>query len=409
MSPLATSNSSSSALSINPDVAALWTLERVLGYLERHHYATEWQQAFKNLNIHGEVFLELAQNQGLLTYILPEVMRINPNADESSEAVSARNIKKMIRELLRVANSVEENEHPVSRAQRFNNRRSSTMPANYQEKNGSVSEHSFGPSRGSSETSIAPQRPPPSRNDTSKSVLGSVDNIRHSPSNSETNLRSIQASPQASANLNTGGAIRHGHTPSTESVASSTVGHRPGDGKGDKKALIMLGLAPRHEKPESPLDKSASRMDFPEHRHGGGKILEKVRKKFWPHREGGEDDDSPTSPGWRGMMPPTLPFASENNGSSSSIDRASISSMDTSRRARAHSGRLPFSSKPSYALATRDGRVWYTIELTELSTGDAVRKEICNNLNILEWEGTSVYLTEVGQSTHRECHLYDYE
>ncbi|TGZ80127.1 Pkinase-domain-containing protein [Ascodesmis nigricans] len=403
VSPLATPNSS--ALSINPDVAALWTLERVLGYLERHHYPEEWQKAFKNLNIHGEEFLELAQNQGLLTYILPEVMEINPNLDESSEAVSARNIKKMIRELLRVAqtaSAVEENDYPLTRSQRFGNRRSSTMPAIYQEKSGSMSEHAFGPSRGNSETSIASQRPPVGRNDVSKTVLGSVDNIRHSPSSSETNFRPVQASPQASPNLNSGGVIRHGHTPSTDSIASSTVGHRAGDGKGDKKALIMLGLASRHEKPESPHDKSASSSDFPEHRHGGGGFFGKFKKKLLPHREGLEDDDSPTSPGLKSMILPTLPFASENNGSSSSIDRASSSSLDTSRKARGQSARFAASSKPGYALATRDGRVWYTIELPEVVTGDAVRREICNNVNIREWEASSVYLTELGQNSHND-------
>lgn len=399
-SPLATSNSS--AMSINPDVAALWTLDRVLSYLERHHYSTEWQQAFKNLNICGEVFLELAQNQGLLTYILPEVMRINPNADESSEALSARNIKKMIRDILRVAHSVEDGgDYTTVRGQRLGNRRSSTMPVNYQEKNGAVSEHSFGPSRGNSETSVAPQRPTNnSRSDLSKGVLGTVDSVRHSPSNSESNFRPIQASPQASPNLNSGGTSRHAHTPSTDSIASSTLSHRAGDGKGDKKALIMLGLASRHEKPESPHDRT-SRTDFPEHRHGGGKILEKVRKKFWPHREGGEnDEDSPTSPGWKGMIPPTLPFATENNDSSSSIDRASTSSMDTSRRARGQ-GQFPSTrNKSVYALATRDGRVWYTIDMTHLDTVDAVRREVCSNLNIQEWESALLHVTEVGQGVH---------
>lgn len=408
--PLATLNNNpanGSTLSIAPDAAALWTLERVLGYLERHQFALEWQQAFKNLDIHGSEFLELADNSGLFTYILPEVMRINPQLSESDEASVARYMKGLIRQVIKLANSVEDTDvHPGHRNQRNVAKRSSTLPLNYQDKNGApVPDHSFGPSRGNSDTVVPQQqqsRKPTQgqgRNELSKNMLGAVDNPRHSPSNSQTDFHKMQSSPQHSPHL-MAGSSRHGHTASTDSVTSNNPNHRPGDGKGDKKALIMLGLVNRHDKPESPHERHPSRSDgFPE-RHGGGKILEKVRKKFWPHREGGEtEDDSPTSPGWNRMLPPMMPFAMDNNESSSSVDRVSTSSMDQ-RRPRGGQALFGVKNKPIYVFVTRDGRIWHLVELTNVETVESVRMEICNSFDISEWDSTLIHLTEVGHGIH---------
>jgi len=185
---------------------------------------------------------------------------------------------------------------------------------------------------------------------------------------------------------------------------SSNLNHRQGDGKNDK-ARQILGLNPRSngssDKAESPhgsgrQDSFDSPQQHQQQRHGGGKILDKVKRR-WFSRDGDHDEESPTSP-VRGRGLVSLPFAaSENNGSSSSIDRVSVSSVDGTRRHRASYGQLPVRNTPAYVLVTKDGRVWILVDITLAETADAVRKQICSNLEIADWETALIYPTELGQ------------
>jgi hypothetical protein len=408
-SPLASPNS----LPIAVDVAVVWTLDRVLSYLDRHHFPSEWLQAFKNLNIYGVEFLELAQNQGLLTHVLPEVMRVYPNADESKERVAARNIKKMIRDILRLAHYAEDapelhSSSPATRQQvrrPSGNVRSSTMPV-YPDSgiNASVSsEHLIG--KGVNEPHHRSSGSDPAlrgRDDFSKTALNAADTARYSPSSSQINIRdptsgltrpSLGGSSQGSPNPAYQAPIRHGHSNSTESATAS----RSGDGKTDKKALLMLGLLPRGDKADSPHEKGSNRQDSLDYqKHGGGKILEKVRKKFWPKEAESNEEESPTSPGFKHTLS-NLPFAiAENNDSNSSVDKLSVSSVDATRH-RASFVQVPTRGKPTYIFVTRDGRVWVLVELPHTDNGDSLRKEICSNLRINDWSTASIHLTEIGQ------------
>ncbi|KAF8250178.1 hypothetical protein K440DRAFT_174813 [Wilcoxina mikolae CBS 423.85] len=421
-SPLATSSSTS--FPITQDAANLWTLDRVISYLDRHHYPIQWHQAFKNLDIHGIQFLELAQNQGLFTYILPEVMRICPNADETKERLAAKNIKKMIREILRLAAYTSDDNYDLHSALAGNRQqgrrpmsattRSCTMPVMSDSGfNGSFSsEHFNGNGNGESQ-----HRPSGSdsasrgRNEFSRAALNSVDPIRHSPSNSESSSRdqtggpgrpSLPTSPHGSPSLGFQLPSRHGHSNSTESV---NLNYRAGEGKNDKKALHVLGLLPSRsnaDKAESPH--GSGRQDSFDHqqKHGGGKILEKVRKKLWPRDGENNDGGSPTSPGMRHTIA-SLPFAAgESNGSSSSIDRVSVSSVDGGHRHRSSFGQITTKNKSTYILVTRNGKVWILVDITHMESAGTVRMEICLSLEINDWSTAAIHLTEVGQKPHEE-------
>lgn len=343
-------------------------------------------------------------------------MRISPNADESKERVAARNIRKMIRDILRLAHNADDSHdlHSVPPPLRQQGRRpgaavrSCTMPAIISEHgpNGASqsSEQLF--SRVNSELHNRQSGSDPSqrsRNEFSKTALGSVDLIRHSPTGSEAGFRenhsgfarpSLPNSPRDSANF---GHPRHVHTNSTESVPSN---NRVGDGKNDKKALMMLGLLPRGDKPDSPNERGFSRDTFDQQKHGSGKILDKVWKKFWPKDGEHNEDESPTSPGMKNILS-NLPFAiAENNDSNSSVDRLSTSSVDGMRK---HRGQVSFSKpKPIYVFTTRDGIVWILVELTTVDSVEIIRKEICLNQGISDWDTAPIYLTEVGQKAHDE-------
>lgn len=54
------SNNSSSLLSPG-DPSLHWPMERVLGWLAANDFAAEWQEAFRNLNLHGAEFIELGR------------------------------------------------------------------------------------------------------------------------------------------------------------------------------------------------------------------------------------------------------------------------------------------------------------------------------------------------------------
>jgi hypothetical protein len=381
---------SGASFSIPSDVAAVWSLDRVLNYLDRHHLPAEWVQAFRNLNICGTEFLELGYTQGLLTYVFAEVMRICPNADENKERTAAKNIKKMIREILKLAQAADDISDlpPLARQpgrRPMSTTRSVTMPVMAE----SVlnSGDSFQRQNGS-EPALR------GRSEFSKAALGSVDPIRHSPSNSESGFQSgrpsASASPHGSPSLGFQTSGRHGHSNSMESVR--------GEGKADRKALHVLGLLPRGstDKTDSHESNRQNSLDQQQQqpRHGGGKILDKVKRRFFSKDGESHDDVSPTSPGWKHSLP-NLPFASaEYNGSSSSIDRVSISSVDGMRRHRTSNAA---SNKASYAFVTKDGRVWILIDVTNIETPYALRREICANLDINDWENATITLAEIGQ------------
>lgn len=54
------SNNSSNLLSPG-DLGPQWPIDRVLGWLAANGFTTEWQEAFRNLNLHGAEFLELGR------------------------------------------------------------------------------------------------------------------------------------------------------------------------------------------------------------------------------------------------------------------------------------------------------------------------------------------------------------
>ncbi|KAF3067360.1 MAP kinase kinase kinase mkh1 [Daldinia childiae] len=59
-----TSTATASHSELPPELAAKWPLDHVLLWLAANHFSREWQETFKNLNIHGAQFLELGSQKG---------------------------------------------------------------------------------------------------------------------------------------------------------------------------------------------------------------------------------------------------------------------------------------------------------------------------------------------------------
>lgn len=109
------SNHSSNLMSPN-DPNTQWPMERVLGWLATNGFATEWQEAFRILNIHGAEFLELGRrpngrgNVGMLHQkIYPElVVQCKKSGiawDQSKERKVGREVQRLIRATLDEAGS----------------------------------------------------------------------------------------------------------------------------------------------------------------------------------------------------------------------------------------------------------------------------------------------------------------
>ncbi len=103
------SNSNNSAILIPPsDPSLQWPIERVLSWLAANGFATEWQEAFRNLNIHGADFLELGRgnngrgNFGMLhEKVYPQLAiecKISGTAwDQSRQREEGRRMRRLIR------------------------------------------------------------------------------------------------------------------------------------------------------------------------------------------------------------------------------------------------------------------------------------------------------------------------
>lgn len=459
-SPLVASNSSGPLSSESE--AAIWTLDRVINYLDRHEFSKEWQQAFRNLNIHGQEFLDMGHHSStsLLERVQPEVLRIcGQHAEPAKERQAAKNIKKMVREMLKLTkvvpntppsssgqispqnrndsfSSAERGESPSKQPHlkspvqtRFNpNNRSTTLPVMHPDGSYSSSTEQPPYTRGSSDSRIE-QLHRPNGSDSgpkSRALNNVVDQVgRHSPSNSETSIREpqeswgysnftgkqpISNSPRNSPSLGyqTIPTHRHEKSNSTESIASSinnSMMNRAGDGKGTTKALQVLGVHPKPVERQDTHEKSR-----------GTKIVDKIRRlgarKESKDDESMDDVDSPTSPGWRSAG---VPFSiAEHNASDSSLDRHSISSVDVnlrgrqkvSRAATAANGVTGAANQRKFVFATKDGRIWVLVEVTKLDTVESLRKMVCAELGIGEWDIASIHQTEVGQGANLNGTLY---
>lgn len=57
------SNANSMASGIPPELAAQWTMDKVLLWLQANNFSKDWQETFKHLNLHGAQFLQLGGRQ----------------------------------------------------------------------------------------------------------------------------------------------------------------------------------------------------------------------------------------------------------------------------------------------------------------------------------------------------------
>ena len=87
-----------------------WPLERVQIWLAAHNFSKEWQQAFRRLNVHGALFLDIGRSGGqrnigfMPQTVLPQVAReYTANGgiwDQGKEREEGRRLRRLVRDVL---------------------------------------------------------------------------------------------------------------------------------------------------------------------------------------------------------------------------------------------------------------------------------------------------------------------
>ena len=88
----------------------LWPLERVQAWLQTHSFSKEWQAAFRHLNVHGALFLDIGRSGGqrnigfMPQTVLPQVARECTSTgmvwDQSKEREEGRRLRRLVRDVI---------------------------------------------------------------------------------------------------------------------------------------------------------------------------------------------------------------------------------------------------------------------------------------------------------------------
>ncbi|KAF3908469.1 hypothetical protein ABW21_db0203595 [Orbilia brochopaga] len=402
------SETPSSSTPLSAEEIASWTIEKVTQFLGDHHFAKEWQDAFKNLDICGKEFLLIGQVNGyhlLYQNILPEVTTLYASAaKQDRERHEARRLKKLIRSL---APAIEES--PITGSSSATGKSPTLAPLSLLKRGHRASTISPGDW---SEQMRSVTQPAP-RTNISKTALGGVDwGTRHSPSNSDVSLPlpsapalqsangrpSIPGSPQSSPSpIHATLTPRHGYSNSTDSTHS-----RP---DGGLRLVSDTMLTKKKGRP------SFSGNDSPDigkesAKNRGKGILDRIGRP-WKKNNPKDDlfpEDSPTSPMMAGMQPPVPPYKHNHNVSDSSLDRPSSATSVMSEYEPKFRGRGLLNPGPSAKtllfFVTTNLKQFNLLDLTLTTDPDMVRKAICHVVGIDDWENAKIFLTEVGQTEH---------
>ncbi|RPA77458.1 hypothetical protein BJ508DRAFT_310152 [Ascobolus immersus RN42] len=389
----------------SPDAARIWTLERVVNWLARYDFSPEWQEAFRLLNVHGAEFLEIGQSTStrptssrLRNQIIPKVLELyGPNADDAREVTQATKLIRMVRQIVKLggeipqtppANTIDHSTKAESQTGKspktgvrkptlppngtssphqnpvtISNNNSQPQPQHTHSRQPTL-EETFSQHHPSSSSEALPVRPTPWFDQQSNSPARSDASYRDHWNRSIQDLDSPIAPPSPSSLTGFRRPFGPVHTRDNSTTSAGSLGYR--------------GMG-RNGVQEQQRDK------------GGHGILSRLIKRTGrKHDEAEEETDSPTSPSVRH---PAL-FREHIDHSDISVDRVS----ELSR----HSA--PVKDKKLWVFVTTDGRHFTLVEVTNVTSSEDLRRELCMPLGINDFEEPSIYLTSPGmeKEDHRE-------
>ena len=471
---------------------AQWPLDRVIMWLRANDFSSDWQEAFRQLDLHGADFLELgrgAQGRGnakMHQVVMPKLAVVCSKSktgwDQAKEREEGKRIRKLIKRLpdadpgsagsghrrhesgvltsadtdgnlegspsltqqesIQTPNTAEAQDSPGKQiptqlfggpGSRYSHPRSSTLPV-YNSKNGSQGSTPSEPGHVDSFS----QNP---RAEFSRNILNNLGpRGKHSPSASRDNSSTgVGPSPNGSPALgyvtpNSDGSSAtyshgrpdHAKSSSIDSISKAGSYNRAGTYGPGYADSIRGGSATdapmsarfyenrrngQDNTRPSPLDggRQWSTETAPNVKEPSKSIFSKVwnRKKHDPSQPSPEEPplDSPTSPVSIRPVLPALPFAKQPNGSDMSLVPRPPSASTISEEEKPGQ-RLMASAKSlltkKYIFITPDHWNYRLVDITNMDTAEALRKEMCSRLAIRDSEYAQIYITEPGQAEHDE-------
>ncbi|KAK0625232.1 hypothetical protein B0T17DRAFT_492647 [Bombardia bombarda] len=451
-----TTSNATTMSTIAPEMAGQWPMDKVIAWLQAHGFSKDWQETFRNLNLHGSQFLEVGNGHGgrgnfgmMHQQVYPELAaqctRSGTGWDQPKERDEGKRMRRLIRAIvigrpidpskLSVGHSRKESSPstgpesadspntpikapgPGFGGRRFSQSRSTTMPMlvnpltsepnhrslmkNLEIDSGrrhspSASESGeAGTFRGS--TPLGRDSPGGSPNPSSALFPSStMGNLSASPHSSRFGHRSRNSSDSVSSNAAIYGS---GIPPDAAAMLKGNVNFsetinvaRNPDGTARR-----YGQDGGRPSPHEPGDRSAG-TDPPSSAKGSVMSFFSRKKK---KEDGGfaspEDQDSPTSPALS-----FKPHSLGGNASETSLERpsSSFSAMDYSYASSLRSKRT--GSARTFVLATLDGWNYRLVDVTDIETAADLRHLICLNLGLPDGDGAQIYLTEPGKIEHEE-------
>ena len=421
----------------SPSPAGLeWPLERVLELLSQQGFSEDWQNTFRELDLHGNQFLDIGRGHGtrgtvamMHQHIFPQLQEIQGNRyDSAKEREEGRRLRRLVRKIVEQGPGAVSSLDPHRTESTVDNSPSvgpgfSSTPSTAgpgQESPGRFSHDIQSPTSAGWSKRQSTQRLPTiaqgqedyvtdaGRSAFSQDALRVLDNKKHGRTTSREGLQepgrhpSPQQSPglavatpaqQPSGAASTGNRFyasnaNHYREPSTESLPgrrNGTDGQRP----------PPLDISSRHQQQQQSGEQLATPASGGAKEHRG--LFSSLLKR--------KDKNHGVSPEESSMDSPTSPVVMRNAiNSEPSIERLRSRVIDADKViARAGLGPSVDVTK-KFIFVTLDGWNYRLVDVSRVDSATALRKTIADSLDLPQNSAdVTMHLTSPGQSEHDEA------
>ncbi|OTB12246.1 hypothetical protein K445DRAFT_66785 [Daldinia sp. EC12] len=428
-----TSNATATHSELPPELAAKWPLDHVLLWLAANHFSREWQETFKNLNIHGAQFLELGSQKGgrgnfgmmhQLVYprLAQECVNNNTTWDQPREREEGKRMRRLIRSIV-TGKPVDSAKSLPSHASKESLTGTHTQGAGTDVDSPNTPIRLGSSTRGFSQTRATTM---PTLNNTMSSdsnhraILKNIDiessrklspslsehgdgnyraSLRSDSPGSSPKLSSSFAQQPSSGSLSPSARFHHKSRNSTDSLSSNAARYGSGvspevgqmwrNGMSGIEDMIHASRTDRRHNADGKHAESGDRPTSaePSSAKDNKSFLGFLKRRNKPKEDGSfpspDDADSPTSPHLLrsrfGTPPP----------------EAVQDSAPTFRRSK--------NGPRVFVLVTLDGWNYRLCDVTDCDTAADLRASICMSLGLSDPRGFEIFLTELGRETHDEA------
>ncbi|KAI1385810.1 uncharacterized protein F4822DRAFT_438326 [Hypoxylon trugodes] len=427
------SNATTGFTEIPTEIAAKWPLDHVLLWLAANHFSKEWQETFKNLNIHGAQFLELGSQKGgrgnfgmmhQLVYprLAQECVNNNTPWDQPREREEGKRMRRLIRSIV-TGKPVDSTKTLPSHASK------ESLTGTYNQSAGTDAESPNTPiklgssSRGFSQsraTTMPTLSSTMSSDSNHRAILKNIDidsSRKLSPSLSEhgdSNYRAALRSdspgsspklstaflPQPSSGSLSPSRFHHKSRNSTESVSSNAAiygsGVPPEAGQLLRNGMSGIGDMIHASRSDRRFNTEGKRSDSNDNRPASaepssardnksflGFLKRNKKQKEDDSFPSPEDGESPTSPNLLKPRFGTPPPEAVQDSAPSFRRNKNVPRV--------------------YILITLDGWNFRLCDVTDCDTAADLRANICMHLGLTDPRAFEIFLTELGRGAHDEA------